>query len=281
MNSILGDRFVFPGHKALLFADEPACNVDEQRARLAGVRTLVWNESSKDRVMDVASMQMLSGGDTFNAKPMYGRATTVVPRFLPVLATNWLPRLPQVKQSTIDRPVVVSFPVYFKNMTEGETETSLVKRVDRDLAHKAVSIDGGTAVLKWLVDGAVRYYAEPGYLHEKVPQSFKELKTKWLEEQDHLESFIRTRCMTDPAYFVEVTRFRALYIQHFTERVSGADLKKSMGEKGFDYRTARPTRDKYTVAACYVGLCFREDVEPGEETEGAQGITQALESVEV
>ena len=94
MNSVLGDRFVFPGHKALLFADEPACNVDEQRARLAGVRTLVWNESSKDRVMHVASMQMLSGGDTFNAKPMYGRATTVVPRFLPVLATNWLPRLP-------------------------------------------------------------------------------------------------------------------------------------------------------------------------------------------
>lgn len=80
--------------------------------------------------MDVASMQMLSGGDAFNAKPMYGRATTVVPRFLPVLATNWLPRLPQVKQSTIDRPVIVSFPVYFKNMTEGETKTCLVKRVD-------------------------------------------------------------------------------------------------------------------------------------------------------
>ena len=117
MNSFPGDKFVFPGHKALLFAIEPACNVDEQRARLAGFRTLVWNESSKDRVMDVASMRMLSCGDTFNAKPMYGRVTTVVSRFLPVLPIDWLPRLPQVKQPTIDCPVVVSFSVYFKNMT--------------------------------------------------------------------------------------------------------------------------------------------------------------------
>lgn len=127
----------------------------------------------------------------------------------------------------------------------------------------------------------MRYYAEPGNLHEKVPQSFKELKTKWLEEQDHLESFIRTRCLTDPLYSVEVTRFRSLYIQHFTERVSGADLTQSMAEKGFDSRTGRPTRDKHTVAACYIGLCFCDDVEPGDEPEDTEDVRLALESVEV
>ena len=93
--------------------------------------------------------------------------------------------------------------MYFKNMTEIEAEIAIIKRVDRDLAHKAITFDGGTVVLKWLADGAVRYYSEPGYLYEKVPQSFKELKNRWLEEQDNLESFICTRCLADPAFFVE------------------------------------------------------------------------------
>ena len=42
-----------------------------------------------------------------------------------------------------------------------------------------------------------------------------------------------------------------------------------------------PTRDKHTVAACYIGLCFREDIEPGDKSEGTEGITLALENVEV
>ena len=115
----------------------------------------------------------------------------------------------------------------------------------------------------------------------KVPQAFKDLKNKWLEEQDHLESFIRARCLTDPLYSVEVTRFRSLYMQHFTERISGADLKKSMAEKSFDSRSARPTRDKYFVAACYIDLCFREDVEPGDEPEDSQDIHPALDILEI
>ena len=40
--------------------------------------------------------------------------------------------------------------MYFKNMTENEAEIALIKRVDRDLAHKAITFDGGTAVLNGL-----------------------------------------------------------------------------------------------------------------------------------
>ena len=70
------------------------------------------------------------------------------------------------------------------------------------------------------------------------------LRNRWLEEQLQLESFISTRCLTDPGYSVEVGRFRSLYTQHFAERGNRADLKMSMREKNFDYRTARPTHDK-------------------------------------
>lgn len=48
-------------------------------------------------------------------------------------------------------------------MPPHEKETQFEKRVDRDLAKKAVQEDGGAAVLRWLVQGAVEYYTYPGF----------------------------------------------------------------------------------------------------------------------
>ena len=262
MHNLLGDKIVFPGHKALIFADEPVCNIDDQRARLSGVRTLMWNESSKDRPIDIASMQMLSGGDTFNAKPNHGRALTVTPRFLPVLATNWLPRLPQIKQSTIDRPVVIRFPVYFRNMSPDEEETQFEKRVDRDLADKAVNTDGGAAVLKWLVQGAVNYYTRPGFLHECVPEEFRQIKKTWLDEQDLLGAFIRDFCVVGPDLSVRTTRFNRIFNSQQSSAASenGGSLGIEMRERGFDTKPTRPTADKSRTQSCYKGLAMKEDV---------------------
>jgi hypothetical protein len=63
---------------------------------------------------------------------------------------------------------------------------------------------------------------------------------------------------------------------HFAQRGSAADLKRSMIEKGCDYRTARPTHDRHQAAACYIGLCFREDVESADEAGDAKVIAPRL-----
>lgn len=273
MHKLLGDRMVFPGHKALIFADEAVCNIDDQRASLSGVRTLMWSESSKDRAIDIASMQMLSGGDTFNAKPNHGRALTVIPRFLPVLATNWLPRLPQIKQSTIDRPVVIQFPVWFRNMLPDEEETQFEKRVDRDLVDRAME-GSGAAVLKWLVQGAVHYYTHPGFLHENVPEQFREIKRKWLEKQDRLGTFIRDLCIVGRGLAVRTTRFNRIFNGHQPSAASehGGSLGREMHERGFETVSTRPTADKSRTQSCYKGLAMKEDV-PDEHGEMPRSIS--------
>lgn len=99
-------------------------------------------------------------------------------------------------------------------------------------------------------------------LNENAPEEFREIKKKWLEEQDRLGAFIRDLCIVGPQLAVRTTRFNRIFNQHQPSAASehGGSLGREMHERGFETVSTRPTADKSRTRSCYKGLAMKEDV---------------------
>ena len=61
--------------------------------------------------------------------------------------------------------------------------------------------------LKWLVEGAVRYYNEGGGLKAKSPQKVKDATDAYFEKQNVVKKFVTEECELGQTYFEECHAF--------------------------------------------------------------------------
>ena len=167
MQSILGP--FFRELNVAIICDRATCNLDAERAKLQGARIAAFSELAAGEKAKTSEIQLLSGGDGITAKPMYKDPVTIMPRHLCILSTNHLPVLTEVVVATVERLVIVPFPVTFKDLAPGEAQTATVRQRDDGLKERLKNDQ--PAFLKWLVDGAVAWCAEPGIFHDARVES--------------------------------------------------------------------------------------------------------------
>jgi putative DNA primase/helicase len=201
------------------------CNIDAERGKLLGKRLALFNELDAGEVLKTNEVKLLSGGDGIVARPVYRDPMTIIPRHLCVLCTNHMPRVSPVIPAMIERLLVIPFPVSFTNLEQGEAPTLLRRQVDPSLKGRLKQARPGT--LRWLVDGAVRWYAvrassASASLRRSAPAKVRAYSAEYLDGEDRLGVFIRTYCELGADHFVYTSDLLA----HINE---GVDIKERWG----------------------------------------------------
>ena len=244
-------------HPALI-VDRPCSNIDAERAELLGRRIAVFNELLEKEKLKTADLQMMSGGDGIPACAKYEKPITIQPRHLCVLTTNWMPQLQTVIPAIQQRLLCISFPVTFAALPEGMVETPVLRRGDNTLKTRMQGNAERSQVLKWLVDGAVDWYASRD-LKANAPPDVVEYTRSYFDSQDRLAAFLAECCVTGDAatHRVENRDLVDAY-KAWADVTDTAGLVERMALKGFIKKKLRVRAGAAPVYG-YEGLALVKD----------------------
>lgn len=220
-----------------IICERQTCNIDAERAKLQGSRVAVFNELEPGERLKSAETQLLSGGDLIPAKAMYKDPISIVPRHQCFIVTNHLPRLAEVIPAIIERFIVINWPVSFCDLAPGEDATPFRRQRDNDL--KALLQNDRAAFLKWIVEGAVSWYATKD-LKRNAPDSVKDFTRKYLDEQDSVAGFLAQLCRIGNDLKVGSLALLAAYNKFAPDhQLTSSDFNAKMKAKGFIKKVVR------------------------------------------
>eukprot|EP00798_Chlamydomonas_sp_ICE-L_P032835 gene32835-biopygen12455 len=178
-----------------VISDSRVCsNIDAERAKLIGARIAVFNELKPGEKLKTNEVQLLTGGDGFPVKAIYKNPVTVMPKHLAILVTNHMPEMSEVIVALVERICAVHFPVTFRDLIPGESETATLRQCDQTMKEKLKSPEGESALFAWLVEGAVAWYGGTESLKAMAPTKVSEFTRKYLAEQDTVQAFLTDNC---------------------------------------------------------------------------------------
>lgn len=153
-------------------------------AVLKAARVVTANEAREGAKFDAALIKQVAGGsDLITARYLYKEDFSFRPAFLPILRTNFKPRLPGGDPALWDRIQLVPFTVQIPP-----------ERQDRNLADR-ICAEEGPGVLAWLVRGCLEY------MHEGLnpPQEVRAATEDYRRETDPVWAFVEEHCEQDLA----------------------------------------------------------------------------------
>ena len=155
-----------------------------------------------------------------------------------------------VNAAMVERILVIEFPVTFVDLQEGEAPSALRRQKDPSLKRRLENNLPG--LLKWLVDGAIAWYAKPG-LRSSAPAKVLEFGRKYFAEQDNLTAFIRDHCTVGEDYKVPTMWFLEAHNKAVGKSAAQDEksMAKAMSAKGFAKAKARVPGYR---GICYIGL---------------------------
>lgn len=146
VQDLLGDHAI-TAPDGLVIATDHAPH-PERIAHLRGRRLVVSHELEERAVLAEQAVKTLTGGDTLSARELYGRRFNFKPTHKVLLVTNHRPRVRGTDHAIWRRIRLVPFDVVVPP-----------DRQDPDLRRRLLE-EHGSAVLAWLVEGAVRWHRE-------------------------------------------------------------------------------------------------------------------------
>ena len=150
-------------------------------ASLRGKRLALVMEGEASVTLSESTLKRATGGDAVSARHLYKSQMSFFPEFLIVMSSNHLPRIKGADESIWRRMRLVRFPRFF---TDAERDP----RLFIDLRAEA------PGVLRWIVEGAKRWYAD-GLLD---PVAVKAATRNYRSTSDELGTFIGMVVGADP-----------------------------------------------------------------------------------
>jgi len=213
-------------------------------ARLAGARLVISIEVDEGQKLAEGVVKTLTGGDTVCARFLYKEHFEFTPRFKLWLAANDAPRVRDSDTAMWRRILRVPFE-------------HVIPKEKRDPKVKATLKDpkkAGSAILAWMVQGAMKWQ-QKGL---QVPQIVEESTEEYRESQDPLKEFFDDECEFAADAFVPVKELRAAYEQ-WTKDIGSRyplgprEFNKRLNAKGCERKTKRYIND---VGTEIVGKCW-------------------------
>ncbi|WP_324604691.1 phage/plasmid primase, P4 family [Mycolicibacterium neoaurum] len=176
MRHVLGDYAVAAASD--LFTASPNAHTTSQ-TDLMGSRLAVIDETESDARLSEALLKKMTGGGTHTARRMRQNNIRFDMTWLPLMITNYLPRVTSQGADIWDRLVIVDFPTYFK---PGEQDKFLREKLKTET-------DG---IFMWAYEGW-RKYQQDGY-RMTLPESVVAAGLEYRHSQDKLQMWIDQRC---------------------------------------------------------------------------------------
>jgi putative DNA primase/helicase len=166
-------------------------------------RRIVWaSEAGDDDSFDVKTVKELVGGDTLNARPIYGKHhVTFEPTHLMLLLTNSMPSVNSKEYAFWKRVVLIPFEKSFVDRPQLPNE----RKADPDLMEKLKAEAPG--ILAWLVRGCLAWQKEDLNTPEEVMAAIE----KYRINADPFDSFLCQCCTEDTSLSVRAKVFYDSY----------------------------------------------------------------------
>jgi P4 family phage/plasmid primase-like protien len=222
-------------------------------ARLYAARLVTASEAKNRAKLDAAVVKRITGGDRIAARFLFREFFEFTPQFVPILRTNFKPRVAGDDQAAWDRLRLIPFTVRIPP-----------ERQDRRLLEKLKGEASG--ILKWLVQGC-RIYLERGL---EDPPEVLEATAKYRAEVDDIYRFLEERTERAPDASVQASVLYQAYKdwaqQEEAEPVGAKRFGEAMLNLGYERYEAGGKR-------YYRGLRLKEPPPPGD-VEGVEGERQ-------
>ncbi len=151
---------------------------------LMGARLVFMEETSDGHRLDTTKLKKLQGTEVITARRMRQDPVSFTPSHTLVVTTNHRPAVTDSDHGTWRRLLMVPFSVVF-----GRDGVS----ADRKLRDRVMrGREQQEAVLAWLVEGALRWYANDQHLPEP-PEEIRLATQEWREGTDLIYAFVNDR----------------------------------------------------------------------------------------
>lgn len=231
----------------LLLRSKQAGAATPERMTLRGIRLAYMEETPEDGYLDANVVKDLLDAEVVDGRQLYKASTSWVPTHSIFLNTNHPPTITDTGDGTWRRMARVDFPYRYRkagDALEGPQDRAGDPGLKAALGRRA---EGQTALLAWLVAGAVRLYAA-GSMEEagQPPVSVTASVRKWRADSDDILRFVD-----------EAMEF------HQESWVSGADLyrefaawQRSTGQKQLSLKAFTARMEGHTGMPRYVGKIY-------------------------
>lgn len=152
---------------------------------LMGKRFITTSETEEYAQLSVAQVKHITGGDSINARPLYGKPVTFKPSHTIFLQTNRKPQAPADDDALWERVRVIEFKTRFvdepQSLDERPRDPNLLESLRQEQS----------GILAWLVRGHLAWLNEDGL---QTPASVKLAKETYRKEES-IEPFIADCCV--------------------------------------------------------------------------------------
>ena len=198
-----------------------------------GKRVGSFSETKQGDKLNEGLIKALTGGDAISARPAFGKHNISFRSGMkPVLLTNFKPTFDTQDAAIVERIRFVPFETKFeidpKMPNEKKRDDSKVDKIFNEYLPD---------VLKWMVEGSIRYYKE-GLV---TPACLEEAKAKYVAEVDTVAQFV-SECLEFDAECTEdlkMTECHAAFIEWCSEnqedKINNKAMIESLRNKGFTF----------------------------------------------
>jgi P4 family phage/plasmid primase-like protien len=167
------------------------------RASLRGVRFALIEELPESHALSVEEIKRITDTGYITARLLHQNPITFPATHTMFVTSNSKPAVAEVDWGTWRRLLLVNFPYTFMEKPQAENDRlgdPTLKRRVRDNTD-----DQHDAIITWLVEGAMRYFADPMLVEiERRPLEVAEAVKGWQMEADRIMAYFADRLEVDP-----------------------------------------------------------------------------------
>lgn len=225
--------------------DKQAEQASPMARMLQGIRLTVCSESKEGQQLDPGVVKRITGGGCLTARGLHEMPVSFLMTHKLILMTNSQPGLAQMDLAIRGRLFVVPFDMRWNRPGETDPDSMLP---DADPKLMEVLWEEREGILRWLIEGAVKYYAHGLLVCPEVAAftrdyvASQDVLSRWLGSLDRCtpaDGMLASELVTD---YQNYCRSEDEPIEHLLAPVMGRKLK----QRGFE--------GKHTVAGKRYGL---------------------------
>lgn len=209
----LGDYADVASHKLLSNSNEHS----EEMASLRGQRFLVSEEMTEGRALNITQIKRIQDVSEIRARHVHKSNMTFQATHSLFATTNYLPVVNETDHGTWRRLALLIFPYTFRK--PGEELRHKDERHGDPLLKARIKANRGNqydAIVTWVVEGAMRWYANPDTALAVTDQVVKDTRA-WRAEADRILGYWDTRLKADPKTCVLATDLITAFNEWLTE----------------------------------------------------------------
>lgn len=218
----------------VLIDRERSGGTSSEIAQLTHKRLVCCSELNCTDTLNEGKFKIMSSGETISARELFTSAFTYDPEFKFIIDTNYLPIVGGTDYGIWRRIRIVPFE---HTVSKENLNKNLLSELKRD----------SSAILNWLVKGAVKYYAEGLGTCEIVEKATK----KYKKSQDTLGAFIESCIKEEDSAEIRARALYEAYIDFCSDNLLSAMSETKFGK---DFAAKGYKRGKDKVSRKYIGI---------------------------